>query len=295
MPLNIIEINEVLSEGLSTAPTYDTFFPRYSFGEVPLGIYDEFIPDGTGGGRVRIKSLDIDKTQIALQPMAFLVPENYWEERLGEANWRNPDFFKNAFISGMLACGNMVVNDEEVSFRIERMVCGASILSHEWGANGIRHVDFVERAVPIPDDEDGFHDYTRRWRERELHDRGYEVDKMEPTEFHQLFMRVNGPIRYHFFFPEEAGGEPDCYYYRGRVFLPEGFPIIEDLLAEKIESMEYDEYWGPVWKDPIYPNETSLWMWVMRKDKRLKNLISVSNRSGRVSVQLVPFYFSLFI
>jgi hypothetical protein len=295
LPLNIIDINEVKTQELSTTLSYDSFFPRHSFGAVPLGIYDEFIPDGSGNGCVRIKSLDIDKTQLALQPVVFLIPQNYWQESLGEANWKNFDFFKNAFVSGLLAKGNIVIKNEEVFFRIDQMICGASILSPCWGANGIRHVDFVERAVPIPEDDDGFHDYTRRWRERELRDRGYDSSSMDSSEYHDLFMRVNGPIRYHFFLPEEAGNEPDCYFHSGRIFLPEGFPIVEDLLAEKIENTDYDEYWGPAWKDPIYPNETSLWMWVTRKDRRLKNIISVTNRSGRITLQLVPFYFSLII
>ena len=227
--------------------------------------------------------------------MFFLVQKSYWEERLGEAKWRNIDFFKSAFISGFLAKGQLINAESDRMFKISDMVSGTTILSKDWGANGIRHVDFVERAVPIPEDEDGYQDYVRRWRERELRDQGYIEEKTDSILYHDLFNRVRGPIRYHFFLPEEIGGEPECYYRNGRVFLPEGFPAIEEILSERLDFIEGEETWMPVWLDTVYSLETNLWMWVGRRDGRLKVSIALANRSGKISLQLVPYYFSLIL
>jgi len=279
---------------MPNAPSYDRFFPRHSFGEVPLCVYSEFEPDGRGGGKAKIFSID-PKAYAYPEIMLFLVQKQYWEERLGEAKWRNIDFFKSAFISGFLAKGEFADPVSEMAFVASEMVSGATILSKDWGANGIRHVDFVERAVPIPEDEDGFQDYVRRWRERELRDQGYIEERIDPVIYHELFARVNGPIRYNFFLPEEIGGEPECYYRAGRVYLPVGFPVIEDLLAERFDFIEGEETWMPVWLDTIYPLESSLWMWIGKKDGRLKVSLALANRSGNISLQLVPYYFSLIL
>lgn len=244
---------------------------------------------------VRILSIDEDQAPCPEDSMFFLVQKSYWEERLGEAKWRNLDFLKMAFVSGFLGKGKSIDIDSEKYFEATEMVSGAAILSKDWGANGIRHVDFIERAVPIPEDEDGYQDYVRRWRERELRDQGHFEDKMDPVLYHDLFARARGPIRYHFFLPEEIGGEPECYYRKGRVILPDGFPVIEDILSERFEFIQGEEAWMPVWQDTVYPLESSLWMWASNRDGRLKSVLVLANRAGRISLQLVPFYFSLIL
>lgn len=276
---------------MSEQVSYTDFFERHSFGEVPLYTYSEFIPVESDEGIFKLRSSGVSEGDF----LGFLVPSNYWEERLGEAVWRTFDFLKQALISGSLVEG--CVHKKEGIFYIEskRKVSGNVIFSKSWSAAGIRHVDFVERAVPIPEDETGFHDYIRRWRERELKDRGLVREEMDAEIYNTQFMRINGPIRYHFFLYEDAEREPECYFAQGKVRMPSGFPVFEDLRAEKLELLTQEEYWAPVWLDPEYPYENSIWVWVEKKDGRMKSRLVLINRSGRITLMLVPFYFSFIL
>ena len=115
---------------------------------------------------------------------------------------------------------------------------------------------------------------------------------MEPDEYNSKFMRLQGPIRYHLYLSEELPGEPKGFFDAKKIYLPEGWPIFEDLLVSRIEMMHGDTYWGPVWNDTEYPGENSLWMWIEKKDTRFMSKIALANRGGNLSLMLVPFYFS---
>ena len=271
--------------------SYIDFFERHSFGEVPLLVYDRFMPDENGEGAFAL----IGKIPASEDIIAFLVPTNYWEKRLGEAVWRTISFFKQAVVSGSLVKGKIIKHKSHSILEVERKVSGNTILSSAWGASGTRHIDFIERAIPVPEDEEGFHDYIRRWRERELRDQGYLKDEMDPEIYHDQFMKIRGPVRYHFYLHEEADNEPECYFREGKIQVPEGFPIFEDLRIEKLDSFEGDEYWGPIWQDPEYPHENSIWIWIVKKDSRLKSQLVLAHKSGKISLMLVPFYFSFVI
>ncbi len=266
------------------------FFERHSFGEVPLLVYDEFVPGESNCGYFRMasdESLAHDDSVLA-----FVIPHNYWEERLGEALWRKFDTFKLAIVSGTLVDGKVVKEGDSLLIKADRIISGGVMLSALWGGAGIRHVDFIERAVPIPEEEEGFHDYIRRWRERELREQGILKREIEPDEYNSKFMRVQGPIRYHLFLSEDTENEPESFYKDKKAYLPKGCPAFEDLLITRIEMMHGDLYWGPIWHDTEYPEENSLWMWVIRKDTRYMCRIALANRAGNLSLMVVPFYFS---
>lgn len=275
---------------MSQEISYIDFFKRHSFGEVPILVYDEFIPGDSIGGFFKLKSPESDMQTG--RTLAYLIPENYFEMRRGDAVWRKFDVFKSAIVSGTLVEGEIIREDDSFLVKADKMVSGGLILSRTWGEAGIRHIDFNERAVPVPDEEEGFQDYVRRWRERELKDQGIIKDNLDSDEYNSKFMTVHGPIRYHLFLSEEETNEPECYFDDKKVFLPKACPAFEDLLVHRIEKMHGDSFWGPVWKDTEYPQENSLWMWIDKKDSRYLSRIALANRSGNLSLMLVPFYFS---
>ena len=168
------------------------FFERHSFGEVPLLVYDEFVPGESNCGYFRMASDESLKHDDRI--LAFVIPHNYWEERLGDALWRKFDTFKLAIVSGTLVDGKVVKEDGSILIKADRIISGGVMLSALWGGAGIRHVDFIERAVPIPEEEEGFHDYIRRWRERELREQGIIKREIEPEEYNSKFTNL-------FFFP----------------------------------------------------------------------------------------------
>jgi hypothetical protein len=271
--------------------TYLDFFPRHSFGEVRVLLYDNF-ETSENSFSVRL----IDKFPIGeLTEPVFLLSTSKFELRNVADFWEHLDVMVPSVKCSFLVTGEVQKENDSLILRPSKFLFGAEILSEKWREAGIRHVDFIERAVPIPEEHIGFNDYVRRWCERELKDQGYNENRMEPDEYYQAFMRVGKPIRYHFFLSEETEGEPECYYKQGKFVLPCGCPVFEDLLSDRLEHCEGNEYWGPVWQDPEYPLENSVWMWIQKKDTRLMSVLSFVNRSGNLSVMLVPFYFKLLI
>jgi hypothetical protein len=271
--------------------TYLDFFPRHSFGEVRVLLYDNFDTSETG-----FVFRLIDKFPIGeLTEPVFVIDKATWELKDGTDFWEHLDVMQPAFASGMLVTGEVLSEKNSLILRTSDFLLGMDILSVNWHKAGIRHVDFIERAVPIPEEHEGFNDYVRRWCERELRDQGYIENRMEPDEYYKAFMRIGKPIRYHFFLSEETEGEPECYYKQGKFIHPAGCPVFEDLLSDRLEACEGNEYWGPVWQDPEYPHENSIWMWIQKKDTRQMSVLSFVNRSGSLSVMLVPFYFLLLI
>lgn len=270
--------------------TYLDFFPRHSFGEVRVLLYDDFEISLTGVSYRLIDEFPIGE----LTEPVFAIFQFPLEQPISEY-WENLDVMRPSFLSGLLVTGEVLREKDSLFLRTSGFLSGVDILSGKWRDPGIRHVDFIEKAVPIPEEHDGFHDYVRRWCERELKDQGYIENRMEPEEYYKAFMRIGKPIRYHFFLSEETKGEPECYYKQGKFILPFGCPVFEDLLSDRLEHCESNEYWGPVWQDPEYPHENSVWMWIQKKDTRLMSVLSLVNRSGNFSVMLVPFYFKLLI
>jgi hypothetical protein len=276
---------------LSSAMTYLDFFPRHSFGEVRVLLYDRHETSETGFTFRLIENFPIGE----LTEPVFVLSELPGFLEFGSGFWDDLKIFTPCFKSGMLVKGEVLREKNSLILKPSEFLFGEIILSEKWREPGIRHVDFIEKAVPIPEEHIGFNDYVRRWCERELKDQGYIENRMEPEEYYKAFMRIGKPIRYHFFLSEETKGEPECYYKQGKFVLPCGCPVFEDLLSDRLEHCEGNEYWGPVWQDPEYPLENSVWMWIQKKDTRLISVLSFVNRSGNFSVMLVPFYFKLLI
>ncbi|MBU1022683.1 hypothetical protein KKB99_00255 [bacterium] len=273
--------------------SYIDFFPRHSYGEVPLLVYNDLELDKSDNAIYILKDDKNLKCQKKIK--AFLIPDRHWDRILEGTIWHDIDEMKPTIAIGSFVSGELKKEKNDFIIKTDAILSGTYIFSDAWEEAGIRHVDFVERAVPIQEDFSGFNDYTRRWRERELKDQGFMKSEMNPESYNDQFMRINGPIRYHFFLSEDAGKEPDCYYHNNKIFMPAGCPVFEDLLTEGFENSRKNEFWGPVWVDPEYPYENFLWMWITERDMRKKCQIALRNRCGDLSLLLVPFYFSFIL